>query len=135
MEREEIMKAVLQWLIGPSYQFVPYEVISILSQNISLQQLPGHGKNRLFITEEQWQEFGEFIKYINQAIEWENILYFTYPYFWDVPINWDLKKWLQHPDPLHKEFLRSGSARVVLTIRPGFEDSFVELMETDGYSK
>ena len=40
--------------------------------------------NRL--TDAEWldvMEHGEFIKYLHNAIEWENVLYFTYPYFWD----------------------------------------------------
>jgi hypothetical protein len=80
-----------------------------------------------------WQnvmEYGEFIKYIHNAIEWENVLYINYPYFWDTPVNWKIKKFLKHPDPLHQMFLRSGAARVVLTIRPGYEEGFTDLMET-----
>ena len=44
-------------------------------------------------------EHGEFIKYIHNAIEWENVLYFTYPYFWDDNRLWHFKKFLYHPDP------------------------------------
>jgi hypothetical protein len=57
-------------------------------------------------------ERGEFIKYVHNAIEWENVLYFTYPYFWDDNKLWDLKKFLFHPDPTHRTFLRSGAAQV-----------------------
>jgi len=78
-------------------------------------------------------ERGEFIKYVHNAIEWENVLYFTYPYFWDDNNLWDLKKFLYHPDPTHRTFLRSGAARVVLTIRPGFEPSFTSLIETGAF--
>ena len=53
-------------------------------------------------------EHGEFIKYIHNAIEWENVLYFTYPYFWDDNKLWDLKKFLYHPDPTHRTFLALG---------------------------
>ena len=77
-------------------------------------------------------EFGEFIKYIHNAIEWENMLYFLYPYFWDGP-NAERKRFLDHPDPLHCAFLRAGCARVVLTIRPGFEESFTSLIETGAF--
>jgi hypothetical protein len=83
--------------------------------------------------EKDWKrvlKYGEFIKFIHQAVEWENMLYFTYPYFWDLPTNWDFKRFLKHPDPRHREFLRAGSARVVLTIRPGYETDFTNLLET-----
>ena len=37
------------------------------------------------ITGPAWHDavlFGEFVKFMQQAIEWENLLYFLYPYFW-----------------------------------------------------
>jgi hypothetical protein len=39
----------------------------------------------------------------------------------------ELKKYLNHPDLMHRAFLKSGSARVVLTIRPGFEANLISL--------
>ena len=78
-------------------------------------------------------EHGEFIKYVHNAIEWENVLYFTYPYFWDDTALWQFKKFLYHPDPTHRTFLRAGAARVVLTIRPGFEPSFTSLIESGAF--
>jgi hypothetical protein len=84
-------------------------------------------------TEENWErviQYGEMIKFLHHAIEWESVLYFTYPYFWDSPANWDFKRFLRHPDAIHREFLRAGSARVVLTIRPGYEVDFVRFIET-----
>jgi hypothetical protein len=42
---------------------------------------------------------------------------------------------LDHPDSLHKVFLKAGSARVVLTIRPGFEKDFISLMENGNFER
>lgn len=72
----------------------------------------------------------ELVKFLHNAIEWENVLFFVYPYFWDHAQNWPFKRFLVHPDPVHREFLRSGCARVVLTVRPGFELAFAYLLET-----
>lgn len=69
------------------------------------------------------------IEFLQNAVEWENMLFFVYPYFWDDVENWPFKRFLVHPDPVHREFLRGGAARVVLTIRPGFEDAFIRLAE------
>ena len=44
------------------------------------------------------------------------------------------KKYMQHPDIMHKTFLKAGAARVVLTIRPGFEKDFVSFVENGGLS-
>jgi len=135
MEREEIMKGVLQWLLGPSFSLVPKDIQSWftsagpndpLTFALSTQSSEISAAGR-------WQavmEYGEFIKFIHNAIEWENVLYVNYPYFWDSPKNWDFKLFLNHVDPEHRMFLRSGAARVVLTIREGYGDSFTALMES-----
>jgi hypothetical protein len=130
MEREEIMKGVLRWLFGPTFELVPAEIQAFFGQP---ESNCAPAVEQLTPTEANWSRvirFGEMIKFMHQAIEWENVLYFTYPYFWDSRENWEFKRFLQHPDPQHREFLRAGSARVVLTIRPGFEVSFACFMET-----
>jgi hypothetical protein len=136
MEREEIMKGVLRWIFGPQFYLVPFNIASLFgpdSNDPDAQDVLD--PNRL--SDAEWldvMEHGEFIKYIHNAIEWENVLYFTYPYFWDDNKLWNFKKFLYHPDPTHRTFLRSGAARVVLTIRPGFEPSFTSLMETGAFN-
>ena len=136
MEQEEIMKGVLRWLLGPQFYLVPFDIASLFgpdSNDPSVQDVLD--PNRL--TNDEWlkvMEHGEFIKYIHNAIEWENVLFFTYPYFWDDNKLWDFKKFLYHPDATHRTFLRSGAARVVLTIRPGFEPSFTSLVESGAFN-
>jgi len=96
-EREEVMKGVLETLGFPP---------------------------------EDLRENPEIIKFLHHAIEWENVLYFLYPYFWSDPQKeggnyWEFKKYLDHPDPMHRVFLKAGYARVVLTVRTGFENRFL----------
>lgn len=122
IEREEVMKHVLRWLFGPSFTFVPPG----LPPNL-------YGPNGAVLDATLWGlvlAHGEVIKFLHQAIEWENMLFFLYPYFWSHAARWEFKKYLDHPDFLHRVFLKSGSARVVLTIRPGFERDFVSFLET-----
>jgi hypothetical protein len=129
MEREEVMKTTLKWIFGPAFDLMPSEVSRLYSGEAG--GLASLEPSRLTAT--QWAQamgLGEFIKYLHQAIEWENVLFFVYPYFWDTPRNHALKRFLQHPDSLHRSFLRGGAARVVLTVRPGFEESFTRLYET-----
>ena len=40
-----------------------------------------------------------------------------------------------HRTITRRDFLRAGSARVVLTIRPGFEPAFTALIEAGSFSK
>jgi type II secretion system (T2SS) protein G len=136
MEQEEIMKGVLRWLLGPQFYLVPFNIASLFGTDSNDPEVTDVlDPNSL--TASEWldvMEHGEFIKYIHNAIEWENVLYFTYPYFWDDNKAWDFKKFLYHPDPTHRTFLRAGAARVVLTIRPGFEPSFTSLVESGAFN-
>lgn len=122
IEREEVTKGILRWMFGPAFNFVPPGLPESL-----------YGPSGLVLTPDIWAQVlaqGEIIKFIHHAIEWENMLYFLYPYFWSHTSRWDFKKYLDHPDFMHRTFLRSGSARVVLTVRPGFERDFVSFVET-----
>ncbi len=129
MEREEIMKTTLKWIFGPAFDLMPSEVARLYTGAAGgLATL-----DPATLTPAQWGQamgLGEFIKFLHQAIEWENVLYFIYPYFWDHPHNHAIKRSLHHPDSIHQTFLRGGAARVVLTVRPGFEESFTRLFET-----
>ena len=85
------------------------------------------------MSDQQWYGallFGDLVKFVHQAIEWENILYFLYPYFWGSESIGREKMLFEHPDPEHERFLRAGYARVMLPVRPGFEEDFTRLMET-----
>ena len=132
IEREEVMKGVIRWLFGPTFRFVP---------KLPLQQdqhlgLDLYGSEEQLASDAIWRKmsaYGEVIKFLHSAIEWENMLYFLYPYFWTHPKEWNDRKYIRHPDAMHQQFLKAGSARVVLTIRPGFEDSFLSLMEVGDY--
>ena len=69
------------------------------------------------------------INFINQAIDWDNVIYFVYSYFWDDPQSWDFIRQIQHPDATRQAFLRAGSARVVLTVRQGWELAWTYFVE------
>ena len=125
MEREAIMRGVLQWLFGPDFE-------------VGIEGSCGHpsdGEGVDVVDPSTWTEwnrvaeYGELIRFLQQAIEWENVIYLGYPYFWDIRSNWDVKATLRHPDFRHQEFLRAGFFRVVLTVRPGFEDQLIALTE------
>jgi hypothetical protein len=74
-------------------------------------------------------EYGEYIKFVQEAIDWDRILVLLYPYFWDRPDNQAIKLYFNHDDAAHREFLRAGAARVVLAIRPGHEREVVALLD------
>lgn len=132
-ERDEIMRGVLRWLLGPLFEFMPASVASLFAANNG--GFSGSG-NRLGIDQYQWGSmfrYQEMVKFLHQAIEWENLLYFVYPYFWDQPNEWDFVRTIVHPDPERQQFLRAGSARVVLTVRPGLEEAFSQFVDTGAF--
>jgi type II secretion system protein G len=123
MEREEVMKGSLRWLLGPGFAFNEKEESDYYDQ-----------KTEAVKDVDTWNVglvHGAVVRFLQQAIEWENMLYVVYPYFWSSQTGRGQRIFMEHPDPLHRSFLRSGAARVVLTIRPGFVDSFLAFVAGD----
>lgn len=117
MEREAIMRSVLEWLF-PGFE----------DANSVLASLPSPGS----LDPGKWQQvmqYGEYIKFVQSAIDWDNVMVFLYPYFWDTVWNEEQKLFLQHPDAIRREFLRAGAARVILAIQPGYEEDVVKLLD------
>jgi hypothetical protein len=139
-ENEEIMKGVLRWLLGPTFDFMPGEVATSLIVAKKFTDI-FHGSSaetggEFPVAAKSWAPtvlYGEMVKFINEAIEWENVLYFLYSYFWDVPVSWNFIQQIRHPDSTRQAFLRAGSARVVLTVRRGWEDAWVRFLEVGKY--
>ncbi|WP_415829517.1 hypothetical protein, partial [Corallococcus exiguus] len=66
-------------------------------------------------------EQGPYVRFFEQAFEWENLQYVAYPYFWGRKSTWEER--VRMPlgaDPAFTEFLRAGGARVVVPVREGF---------------
>ncbi|EHR69853.1 hypothetical protein BurJ1DRAFT_0980 [Burkholderiales bacterium JOSHI_001] len=60
--------------------------------------------------------------FLEQAFEWENLSYVLYPYFWAENERWAELQPITGSDPDFAQFLRAGSARIVVPARPGFEN-------------
>jgi len=131
IEKEEIMKGVLRWILGPDFSFYPQNLPKLdLSSKGDIEHYDQSTQNVKENSFEATIKHGEIIRFLHHAIEWENVNYILYPYFWTDDYRWDFKQSLFHPDYVHRNFLRSGAARIVMTIRPGFEKDFLSYMET-----
>ncbi|WP_372669218.1 hypothetical protein [Amycolatopsis kentuckyensis] len=132
-ENEEIMKGVVRFLLGPDFAFMPPDVVAAFKKaGVDLEHGIGFDGNELGLDASSWatvREHESVIRFVNQAIEWENVVTFLYSYFWDTPQSWEFIRQLQHPDSTRQAFLRSGSARVVLTVRKGWETAWVAFAE------
>jgi hypothetical protein len=64
---------------------------------------------------------GRIVQFVEQAFEWPQMTYWLYPYYWKAKSQWPQAIVLENADPAFGDFLRAGSARVVVPVRPGFE--------------
>lgn len=71
-----------------------------------------------------------YVRFFEQAFEWEHLVYFFYPYFWGWKPAWQRRMLLDDVDPDFADFLRAGAGRVVFPVRPGFEAAVVHYLET-----
>jgi hypothetical protein len=132
------MRCVLKWLLGPQFNFAfmpdaVQQVFSDADPQANLQYGIDFTANQTTLDPTQWSILSnqeELISFINEAIEWENVTYFMYSYFWDHPLCWDFIRQLQHDDKTRQAFLRAGSARVVLTVRKGWEAAWAYYVVT-----
>jgi hypothetical protein len=145
LEREELGRLIMLWLLGPSSGFTsaPGSVQTTIDTLLANERHYYDQDNAAVdasesptfagVGEDGWSSavlFGEVVKFVQQAVEWENLLYFLYPYYWGSEQQGRAKLLYDNVDPEHERFLRAGYVRVVLTIRPGFEQDFTGLADT-----
>jgi hypothetical protein len=87
----------------------------------------GRPELNLFRTSQQ----GRYIRFFEQAFEWDHIAYFFFPYFWASKDTWAQRSLFDDSDdPIFADFLRAGAARVVFPVRPGFEKAVLHFVDT-----
>lgn len=73
----------------------------------------------------------DYVKFFEQAFEWEIMAYLFYPYFYSNEGSWEeLFQQTNSSDPLFQAFLQSAMARMVVPVRPGFEKAVNYFLET-----
>jgi len=79
------------------------------------------GLPRIVFTEAATE--GDYVRFFEQAFEWENLSWVTYPYFWGRKAGWLDKVVIEDNDADFEAFLKAGYIRVQIPIRPGFVDA------------
>lgn len=74
--------------------------------------------------------YTDLAKFMEQAFEWEIMDYTFYPYYWANRKMWKEMYISDSVDPLFRSFLQAGLARVIVTVKPGFEDAVQFFMTT-----
>ncbi|WP_123862097.1 hypothetical protein [Chryseobacterium artocarpi] len=80
--------------------------------------------------DEKLDKYAAFIKFIEQAFEWEIMSYYFYPYYWGERKSWADLYQFDDNDPTFRAFMQSGMARVIVTVRPGFEEAVRHFLAT-----
>lgn len=73
---------------------------------------------------------GNRVRFLEQAIEWTQLQYALYPYYWARKSTWEERIRNDDADYEFQQFMQAGAARVVLPVRPGFEQAFSYFLET-----
>ncbi|MBL1221851.1 hypothetical protein JET18_13445 [Chryseobacterium sp. L7] len=82
------------------------------------------------ILSENLEQYTALAKFMEQAFEWSIMDYTFYPYYWADRKRWQEMYLTQSVDPLFRNFLQAGMARVIVTVKPGFEDAVQFFMST-----
>ncbi|KMQ71848.1 hypothetical protein ACM44_06310 [Chryseobacterium koreense CCUG 49689] len=69
-------------------------------------------------------------KFMEQAFEWQIMDYTFYPYYWASKAHWQNLYLAEDMDPLFRSFLQAGMARIIVTVKPGFENAVQFFMTT-----
>lgn len=133
-ESDEVMKSILKFVLGTEFDFMPLDVEAAFKAEATdlTHGIAFDGQTLGKLNPNQWsvlRQHENIVRFINQAIEWENVVTFLYSYFWDVPQSWAFIRELRHADANRQAFLRAGSARVVLTVRKGWEAKWMRFTQ------
>jgi hypothetical protein len=69
-----------------------------------------------------------FVRLFEHGLDWMNITYVFYPYFWTRKDQWVVLSQLNDDDPLFAQFLQAGSARVQVPVRIGFDGTIMNYL-------
>lgn len=75
-------------------------------------------------------QYAGFVKFMEQAFEWDIMSYYFYPYYWGNREKWVAMYQFDDNDPTFRAFMQSGMARVIVTVRPGFEEAVRHFLAT-----
>jgi len=72
--------------------------------------------------------YSSLAKFMEQAFEWNLISYNFYPYYWASDADWVKLYQFDSNDAIFRNFMQAGMARVVVSVKPGFEDAVLHYM-------
>lgn len=119
LEQNELKKACISLLTSSHLDFFS-----------GITEKPSGAKKYPLIDLTRAEVEGNYIRFFEQAFEWEQMMYFFYPYFWGRYPNWYERILLDDTDTTFAEFLKAGAARVVFPVRPGFQAAIINFLDS-----
>lgn len=120
IERRELRRGVLTFLTGE-----PLDQGVFAGQAVTVD--PALGPSIDF---EVSLEEADWIAFLEQGFEWQNMTWVHYPYYWADAGRWKTDALRADSDPLWNAFVTAGSTRVVVPVRPGFEPAICWYLAT-----
>jgi len=71
------------------------------------------------------------VRFYEDSFEWEHMTYFLYPYHWSRRASWASRIAAQAAEAQHQAFLSAGAARVIVPVKPGFEEKVASFLDPD----
>lgn len=118
IEREELKRGCLT--LFTDQHFADFDA--------TLKNVAPHGYPELDV--DQAMEEARYVQFFEQAFEWDKMSYLFYPYFWGRKEDWAANSQLSDTDPQFTDFLRAGSARVLVPVRPHYEEPIIYYLWT-----
>ncbi|UIR55066.1 hypothetical protein LZQ00_12330 [Sphingobacterium sp. SRCM116780] len=134
-EKENNEKAAIFYRSTES-NILKHNCIAYLLQNynaIGLEMSVDDGQNMQSFNMkfgDNLDQYTALAKFMEQAFEWTVMDYTFYPYYWANKNHWQDLYMSEELNPLFRSFLQAGMARVIVTVKPGFEDAVQFFMNT-----
>lgn len=103
-----------------------YDQMGVPPKDLLNRSFTDHHINRT----KEFENYVSTVKFFEQAFEWEIMSYMFYPFYWADKEQWEKLYYEDVDDLLFRNFLQSGMARVIVSVRPGFEDAVMWYMKT-----
>jgi hypothetical protein len=118
LEKRELKRLAIQMMARP------FNILTAKNNYI------GASKTHINMTS-TFEKHAEYIKFFEQCFDWEIMAYTFYPYFYAQIDKWkELFRQSNGTDHIFQAFLQSSMARMVVPVRPGFEEAVTYFLET-----
>jgi hypothetical protein len=122
IEQRELKRLCMELMLIPYYMPLGYNHYQL-----------AQGSSDIYDVKRDWALYlrGRYIKFIEDAFDWDIMAYLFYPYYWAEKNEWPtLIKETSSADYIFQSFVQSGMARVTLPVRPGYEKAVLYFLDT-----